>query len=132
MAYFENPNVDFRKVVKWGNFSDVCLLCLRDKMDEKKCDSIRARKELSGKLENKPVVKIRHAGSDIVICREHVTKLLNDIEAMENGTTGITKEAATAIASGEAQEFMKDMPEVKVEEKKSKRVVKHEQDKESQ
>lgn len=132
MAYFENPNADARKLVKWGNYGDVCLLCLRDKMDEEKCDSVKAHKELTGKLETEKVLKIRHSGNDIVICRDHIRKVLSE---MSEGVSDLSSEMLSAVSEGEmlGATFVdnqgNDQKEINTadEEKKSNRSKKHEQ-----
>lgn len=91
MALFENENGDLLEIVKWGNYSDCCLICLREKMEEEKIGNVQARKELTGKLLDKKVIKIRHSGTDVVVCKEHWQKAIDKLNSKG-------KEAATSLA----------------------------------
>lgn len=130
MALFENENGDLLEIVKWGNYSDCCLICLREKMEEEKIGNVQARKELTGKLLDKKVIKIRHSGTDVVVCKEHWQKAIDKLN-------GNSKEVAISLA-----DFVKnseedaDEPEVmdtpvtaEISDGMSKRGRKHAEDK---
>lgn len=107
MAMFDSADSDPNKVVRWGNYSDVCLLCLREKIQEEKKDVVRVRKELSGKLLNKKVVKIRHGGTDIVLCEDHIKESYDEI-AQANHDVGTQLAALVEEESGDSDK--KDNP----------------------
>ncbi len=70
------------KITTYGNKSDVCVYCLREKMKEEKgkMDSTQARNSLKGDLEIQKIFKTLINGNEIVICKKHIEEIYKEIK----------------------------------------------------
>lgn len=80
MAIMGGLNNNLNEKIQFGNYSDVCVFCLREKANEDKEGMINARQKTAGKLAGKKIVKFKHNGTDIVICKEHIYDLAKKFE----------------------------------------------------
>jgi len=64
--------------IEFGNRSDVCYLCAREKAAKEIIGPTEAANKLKGLLEGKKLLKLTVSGTALVICMDHIHKLSAD------------------------------------------------------
>lgn len=61
--------------IHFGNHSDVCTLCEREKSQAERMGVSEANIKLRGELEGKKLLKIPISGTNVIICFDHLHRL---------------------------------------------------------
>lgn len=72
----KNPNIIL------GNRHDHCIVCAREKAIAENIPVAEAAEDLHGHLEGKYVYRVPVNGQRLIICKEHIKQILDDIEEM--------------------------------------------------
>lgn len=72
----KNPNVIL------GNRHDVCIVCAREKAFAENIPVSEAEEGMYGGLEGQYVYRVPLNGQRVIICREHIARILSDLDEM--------------------------------------------------
>ena len=106
------------ELTTYGHRGDVCRYCLEEKARADKIDIVKARNALKGELEGEKVLKFIVNGNEIVICKDHIKKITDEIFPKESEKAVISTKEDTKEKTEEEKTKKEDSDDKKPEEPK--------------